>query len=322
MKSWLIMRKGIYFNRLLEKRMIMVVGSGIVLGAIFHDAVIALKPLVPYIFAYMTFAIALGSSSRDFLHALRQPWLYGVILVSLHLLLPMLATILTRLFLSDAPALQAGIILGTAIPIGVASTIWVNISRGNSAVSLSSVILDTTLSPLIVPAVILLTVGATVKFDAFSLVSGLTLMVVIPTIIGVLLNDLTQGSLKRKIGYITGPSTKILLALVIATNMGAAWGSLHLLKNALGLVMGLTFSVSCSGYLLGYGLAKMLRLPSSLVNTFIFTIGMRNITAGLVMALNYFPEITAIPVVFMIMFQQPLAAVSHRFLTEKNVSKK
>lgn len=322
MKAWLIMRKGIYLNRFLEKRMIMVVGSGIILGAIFHNTIIALKPVVSFIFAYMTLAIALGSSSRDFLNALRRPWLYGAILAGLHLLLPLIALTLSRFFLSHAPFLQAGIILGTAIPIGVASTIWVNIARGNAALSLSAVILDTILSPLIVPAVILFTIGTAVEFDALSLVSGLTLMVVVPTIIGVLLNDLTKGTLKRKIGYITGPSTKILLALVIATNMGAAWGSLQLLTDALGLVMGLTFAVSCSGYLLGYGLAKVLRLPSQLVNTFIFTIGMRNITAGLVMALNYFPEVTAIPVVFMIMFQQPLAALSHRFLTERKPIKK
>lgn len=318
MKPWIMMRKGIQLNRLLEERMIVVVGTGIVLGALFHNQIIAFKPFVPYVFAYMTLCIALGSSYRDFIKAFRQPWLYLVIFFCLHVVLPLLATIITGIFLPNHPQLRAGVLLGTAIPIGVASTIWVNISKGNPAISLTAVILNTVLSPLVVPLVILVTVGTSVHFDVRELIYGLLLMIVIPTIIGVILHDLTQGQIKRKVSFFTGPSTKILLTMVIATNMSAAWNSLHLLKSAIPLVMAITFTISCSGYLLGYFTGKIMRLSADLINTFIFTIGMRNITAGLVMALNYFPEVTALPVVFAIMFQQPLAAVSHRLLVIKD----
>ncbi len=318
MKPWIIMRKGIRLNRLLEERMIFVVGSGIILGALLHDQIIAFKPFVPYAFAYMTLSIALGSSYRDFIKAFRQPGLYMVIFFCLHVFLPTLATIITGIFLPNYPELRAGVILGTAIPIGVASTIWVNISKGNPAISLTAVILNTVLSPLIVPLVILVTVGTSVHFDVKDLMHGLLLMIVIPTVIGVTLHDLTGGQIKRKVSFFTGPSTKILLAMVIATNMAAAWNSLHLLQSAIPLVMAVTFSISCSGYLLGYFTGKIMRLSTDLINTFIYTVGMRNITAGLVMALNYFPEITAIPVVFAIMFQQPLAALSLRTLVIKD----
>lgn len=318
MKPWIIMRKGIRLNSFLEERMIFVVGSGILLGALFHNQIIAFKPFVPYVFAYMTLCIALGSSYRDFMKAFRQPRLYMVIFFCLHVVLPLLATVITGIVLPNYPELRAGVILGTAIPIGVASTIWVNISKGNPAVSLTAVILNTLLSPLVVPLVILVTVGTSVHFDIHDLIHGLLLMIVIPTIIGVILHDLTRGQIKRKVSFFTGPSTKILLAMVIATNMAAAWNSLHLLKSAIPLVMVVTFSMGCSGYLLGFFTGKIMGLSTDLINTFIYTIGMRNITAGLVMALNYFPEITAIPVVFAIMFQQPLAAVSLRLLVIKD----
>ena len=36
MKPWMMMKQGIRFNRLLEKRMILVVGSGLLAGALFH----------------------------------------------------------------------------------------------------------------------------------------------------------------------------------------------------------------------------------------------------------------------------------------------
>jgi bile acid:Na+ symporter, BASS family len=93
-----------------------------------------------------------------------------------------------------------------------------------------------------------------------------------------------------------------------------AWNSLHLLKTAITTVVALVFIMGCSGYLLGYTVAKLIKLSPDKINTFIFSVGMRNITAGLVMALQYFAELTAIPVVFAILFQQPLAAICHRFL--------
>jgi BASS family bile acid:Na+ symporter len=76
--------------------------------------------------------------------------------------------------------------------------------------------------------------------------------------------------------------------------------------------------MGCSGYLLGFFCGKILKTDSPFRSTFIFSIGMRNITTGLVLALNYFPELTAIPVVFSIIFQQPLAAASLYFLVPKN----
>ncbi|HYH01809.1 MAG TPA: hypothetical protein VEC37_01800, partial [Bacillota bacterium] len=71
MKPWILMRKGLRLNKFFEDRMIMVVGSGIVLGALFHQYFIHIKPLVPYIFAYITFAMTLGCSSSDFKNALK-----------------------------------------------------------------------------------------------------------------------------------------------------------------------------------------------------------------------------------------------------------
>jgi BASS family bile acid:Na+ symporter len=99
--------------------------------------------------------------------------------------------------------------------------------------------------------------------------------------------------------------------------LAAVWDSVYLLKASLAVVIGLAFLMGCSGYLLGFICGKILKTGSALRNTFIFSIGMRNITTGLVLALNYFPELTAVPVVFSIIFQQPLAAVSMRFLVRK-----
>jgi BASS family bile acid:Na+ symporter len=317
MKPWIMMRKGIRFNKYLEDRMILVVGSGILLGAVFHRYFIHIKPLVPYLFAYITFAVTLGCSSRQFKAALKSPGYLLLILGMLHIVLPLLATGISYLFLPNQPLLQGGIILVTASPIGIASTMWTSIAGGDVALALTVLIIDTVISPLVNPGIMAITVGKQIPFDVGQLMLGLALMIVLPTFLGMLLHDCTKGTIGKKYKFITGPSTKILLSLVIATNLAAVWDSVHLLKTSLATVIGLALLMGCSGYLLGFICGKVLNTGSALHNTFIFSIGVRNITTGLVLALNYFPELTAVPVVFSIIFQQPLAAVSLRFLARK-----
>ncbi len=317
MANWFVVKKGLRLNQFMEERMILVVGSGLLLGAIFHNQLTFLKPATSYIFAYITFVMALGCSSKDFRNVLKSPSLLLTILGLLHIVLPLVAFILARIFLPEQPQLQAGIILGTATPIGVASVIWVGISGGNIALALTAVVADTILSPLVVPSILLITMGKTVHFNIQQLIIGLIWMIVIPTIIGMIVHDLSKGKISREWRFFNGPATKFLLALVIATNLAVAWNSLHLLKSTLTTVVLLVFIMGCSGYLLGFGIGKSTKLSPTNTNTMIFSVGMRNITAGLVMALQYFPELTAIPVVFAILFQQPMAAISHRFLVTK-----
>ncbi|HEY8464578.1 MAG TPA: bile acid:sodium symporter [Bacillota bacterium] len=317
MKSWIIMRKGLRINKLFEDHMILVVGTGLFAGAIFHRHFIYLRPFVPFLFAYITFAMALGCSSQEFKNALKTPGNLIVILTFLHLALPILATSLARLFLPGQSLLQAGIILVTAAPIGVGATIWTGIAGGNVALALTAIVLDTFLSPLITPIIMSLTVGKSIPVDIPQLATGLALMIVLPTILGMLLQYLTKNELGRRYKFITGPTTKIILSLIIAINLAVIWNSLHLLQSSLATVFGLVLTVSCSGFLSGYVWGKLTKSLLSIRNTFIFTIGVRNITAGLVLALNYFPELTAVPVVFSILFQQPLAALSLSFLVRK-----
>ncbi|MGE5605363.1 MAG: bile acid:sodium symporter family protein [Bacteroidota bacterium] len=315
MKPWIIMRKGIQLNQLFEKRMFFIVGSGIALGALFNGFFILIKSWVPYLFAYITIAVSLNCSFSDFKKVFKAPGLLLTIMGLLHLFLPFMALILARIFLPGQPLLQAGIVLITAAPIGVASTMWTSISGGNVPLALTTVITDTILSPMVVPLIMLVTIGQKVQFNIPSLMWGLAWMIVVPTIIGMTLHDLTKGEISRNLKFVTGPSSKLFLGIIVAVNLAAAWNSLSLLKSSISNIAILVFIMGCSGYLIGFAYARLFKFSPDIINTFVFSVGMRNNTAGLVLALNYFPEITAVPVVLVILFQQPLAAVSHHLLT-------
>ena len=316
MSNYILIRRGLCLNSWLENHMFVVTGIGILLGMIFHQAFASLRPLVPYIFAYMTLTVAINCSPKSLMQTLCQPKLLLLNLALLHLVIPLIGKLLSSCFLSGEPLLQAGIILGTSIPIGVAATIWVSIVAGDLPFTLTTVIIDTLLAPLIVPLTMLLWVGKTINYDSTGLIIGLLWMIVFPTLLGVSLNKFTQGKVARNWRFITSPSSKLFLGLVVAVNLAVAWDSLKIFNTKIIMLITTVFILSCLGYLTGYLVAKLYKFPLSTCRTFVYTVGIRNITAGLVLALQYFPKETAIPVVFATICQQPLAALSYWWLNK------
>ncbi len=317
MKAWLLVRKGLRLNQVLEKRMFLLLSCGILLGALFHQYLGGIKPFISWIFAYMTFGVALSCNLRDFKIVIEKPLLIIGVLMILYLIMPLIAKGLAVSLLPGKPLIQSGLILMTAVPIGLSSTIWIGITRGSLPLSLATVTINTILAPLIVPLIMSLGIGENVPVPAKDLIWGLIWMVLIPTIFGILLSEKSQGELYRRWRFFIGPSTKILFALVIAANLAAAWDSLDLISSSLPIIAFTTCLLSLSAYLVSFLITRITKMPAPLLNTFLFLVGIRNFTTGLVIALNYFPGLTAVPLVFAVLCQQPLAALSYKFLGKK-----
>ena len=83
------------------------------------------------------------------------------------------------------------------IPTGITSFIWVSIHKGNKALTLAIILIDSLLSPFIVPFSLSLIVGQTVEMDVSSMMNGLLFMIVLPSIAAMILNELTKGKLMR-----------------------------------------------------------------------------------------------------------------------------
>jgi BASS family bile acid:Na+ symporter len=75
------------------------------------------------------------------------------------------------------------------------------------------------------------------------------------------------------------------------------------------------------GYLLGWLVAKLMGWKEDVVVALTFNGGMRNISAGAVLAVAYFPAPVAIPVVLGMLFQQSLASLFGYLLNKRYVLK-
>jgi predicted Na+-dependent transporter len=70
----------------------------------------------------------------------------------------------------------------------------------------------------------------------------------------------------------------------------------------------LVLFIAASGYALSWMVGACLRWEKADIITLTFTGGMRNISAGAVLATTYFPAAVAVPVVLGMLFQQMLAS--------------
>ena len=257
--------------------------------------------------------MALGCHARQVLDTFRNPWLLLLILGIVHLVAPFIVYQFgVQLFGADSPYV-IGMVLFTIIPLGISSIIWVGIARGHVALTLSLVVIDTLLAPLIITGLLKLYFGAQISLDYWQLLRELTFMIVLPTILGVLVNTWTNGRFHERTREYTLPTTKIAFVLVVMINVAAITPYMNVLRDDLLRIVPVTLAVVLLGYILGF-VVCLLPGGRQWLTTVPYLTGIRNISLGIVVGLQYFGPLAAVPVVLAILVQQPIATINHWLL--------
>ncbi len=301
-------------NKMLERLVPFITPGSVIIGVLLADNLNGLGYLVPWIFAFMTFSGSLGSNFRSLKDVVLHPMRLITVLVILHIIMPLWAMFLGHITFSGDAHTITGILLAAVIPTGITSIMWVSIYRGNIALALSVILIDTFLSPFIVPLSISIFAGEKVVFDVFGLMKGLFGMVVIPSLLGMILNEVTKGKIQGKLGPKLAPFSKIGLAAVVMINSSVVAPYIIHIDLKLITIAALSLTICASGYFLSLLIGKYLKWERDFAIALVFTGGMRNISTGLVLAVSYFEPATAVPVVIGILFQQVMASVFGRIL--------
>ncbi|MGJ7920052.1 bile acid:sodium symporter family protein [Neobacillus sp. LXY-4] len=296
-------------NRVLERMMPFITPTSVIIGVLFSDVLKSEEYLVPWIFAFMTFIGSLGSNFRSLKDVVTHPMRMITALLILHILMPLWALLLGHVTFSGDVHTITGIVIAAIIPTGITSFIWVAIYRGNSALALTIILVDTFLSPFIVPYFVSLLAGEKVVIDVIGMMKGLIGMVVLPSLIGMVLNELTKGKIKKTLGIPLSPFSKVGLSAVVMINGAVVAPYLININFKLLMIAVLSLTVSASGYIFSIAIGRILKWRREDVTTLMFTGGMRNISVGAVLAVAYFEPAVAVPVVIGMLFQQVLASI-------------
>ena len=244
---------------------------------------------VPFLFACMTFQGSLSNTFRQLLDVFRHPALMLAIIFSAQVLLPLLAYALGSLLFGASADLVLGILLEYCVPVGVITFMWVGMYGGDSALALGTILVSTLIAPFTIPATLQLLMGAQVHVDAAGMMLSMIGMIGAPAVAGMLVNQLTRGWGSRTLSPAIAPLIKLFVIVIIISNStGMSEYVLHPTPQLLA-VAAFVLAFSTFGYAWGLALARALKLDHPKTVTLTFACGIRNISAGAVIAGEYFP---------------------------------
>jgi len=294
---------------------------GVCLGVAFPDFFAPLNQIVVGLFAFATFANSLGGGFRELGRVFLHPLPALITLVLLHIVMPVLTLCLGNLLFPDAPLFTTGLVLEYAIPTGVASLMWVGMCGGNASLCLSIVLLDTLASPVVIPMTLRVLLGSVVEMDTMGMMKDLLVMVAIPALIAMILYQATKGRVAHRVKPALSPFAKAALLVIILSNATGCAPFLRDMNKTLVLVMAVVFLLCLAGFLSGYWSGKLLKQDYPTIQTMCLNTGLRNISAGAVLASQYFPADVMFPVAFTPIFLQVTTSLIAKVLMNTKASK-
>ena len=224
-------------NRFLGKYYPFLTVGCVLMGLLFSDTLSVLSRVTMPLFAFITFANSLGGGYRDLFRVARHPRPVITVLLLLHVVMPLVAMALGNLLFPQAPLFTTGLILEYAIPTAVASLMWAGMSGGSTTLCLSILLMDTVLSPVVVPLTLRLLAGSVVEMDAAGMMGDLLVMVGIPALAAMALYDGTRGRVAKTVKPALEPFAKLSLLAVIIANATSCTPFLRDLNKTLLLVI-------------------------------------------------------------------------------------
>lgn len=304
-------------NQFIQRWMPVLTPLSLVIGVLLEKIGTHFLFLVPLLFAVMTFISSLNLKFRDIKVFKQYPKTILFMIAFLHILMPFWAFFLAELIFDDR-LLTIGFLISVAVPTGVTSVIWVTISKGNLPLSLAIILIDTLLAPILMPLILHLVVGESISLNTPALIFDLIWMIVLPSILGILVNEWTKGKLFEQYGKPMSLISKICLFAIIMINSSAIAPYVKTIDWELAKVIAVVLFLAVSGYVLSLVLGRLFWKSEADQATFVFNGGMRNIAVGVVIATTYFPSKVAMPVVFGMLFQQVLASIFYKIIRKSS----
>ncbi|MCL2558440.1 MAG: hypothetical protein FWE09_08170, partial [Treponema sp.] len=282
-------------NKKLEQFMPALFPSGVALGLFLPGVFAHLRPFVILLFAMMTLSGALRLTVAEFGKTIRSPLPIIFFMLAIRIALPLIAHFASSLFFRGNTDIITGFVLLFSGSVAVSSFIWTGMFNGNKALCLTLILLDTMLAPVAVPFTLSILMGETVALDMTGIAISLVFMVVIPTIVGVTINETSKGKIPAAICPYLTPLSKIFLMLVIAANSSAVAHAVRLGDPTIWKIAALCAALSTGVFLAARLICALARCKKETLATLVFTSGLKNVSASTTIAVTFFPEDVALP---------------------------
>lgn len=260
------------------------------IGFLLPDVTSRLKPTVNTMLAVIMFGMGLTLRPRDFALVARRPLPVLIGVVAQYLIMPLLGLGISML-LQLPPELAAGVILVGCAPGGTSSNVISYLARADTALSVAMTTISTLLAPLLTPLLALMLAGTYMPVDGAAMGLSIVKIVLLPVIVGLVLRLLLSRAVDAVLPVLPWISV-LAISLVVAAVVG---GSADAVLTAGPIVLLAVVLHNALGYLMGYGISRILRQPERSARTVSIEVGMQNSGLAAGLAAQYFSPSAALP---------------------------
>lgn len=268
---------------------LLILGGGI-LAVLTPGIFTGLTPLVNPLLGVIMFGMGLTLTPVDFALVGRHPVPVLIGVVAQFGLMPLLGWAVS-LALGLPPALAAGVILVGCCPGGTSSNVVSYLARGDVALSVAMTSVSTVLAPVLTPLLTLWLAGQYMPVDARAIGGTILQIVLVPVLLGLAVRYFAPGLVTRVLPALPWVSVAAITVVVVAVVSGSA----GIIFSAGLLVLAAVILHNALGYALGYGAARLFRLPVSARRTTAVEVGMQNSGLAAGLARTYLTPEAALP---------------------------
>jgi BASS family bile acid:Na+ symporter len=205
--------------------------------------------------------------------------------------MPLLGWGLGYLFNLPLP-FAVGLIIVSCCPGGTASNVISYLARANVALSVTMTAVSTLLAIILTPLLTTFFIGDKLEVNAFELFLGVVKVVLLPIILGVLMNRYLPKSTKS---ILPAAPLVALIAIVLIVASIIGQGRTEILQSGL-VLTGAVVCLHFFGFILGYFFSKLISNKVEVNRTISIEVGMQNSGLGAYLArANFANPAIAIP---------------------------
>ncbi len=226
----------------------------------------------------------------DFKEVLTMPKWVGLGVAAQFLIMPVIGWGVATLF--DLPdQFKLGIILVSCCPGGTASNVVTYLAKGNLALSVLMTMCSTLLAIGLTPFLTKVYASAVFEVEAGPMVVSMVMIVLLPIVVGLVLNSLAGDKLKR-VKEVSPLISVLVIVLIVAAVVGATKESIQEHWKTL---LPAVFIVHALGFGLGYFWGRLFGMREKECRTFSIEVGMQNSGLGSQLAKSHFTLLAAAP---------------------------
>ena len=249
-----------------------------------------IAPHISLLLGIIMFGMGLTLSLKDFKAVFQAPKSVIIGVVAQFTIMPLLAFLLATIF-QLPPEVAVGVILVGCCPGGTASNVMTFLAKGNTALSVAVTSISTLLAPILTPALTLLFASKWLPVSAGSLFLSIVQIVLVPIILGIIVNLLFKKQVEKSISVL--PLISVIGIVAVASAVVAV-NSAKIAETGL-LIFSIVVLHNGLGLLIGFLLAKGLKLNFADQKAISIEVGMQNSGLGAALAVAHFSPLSAVP---------------------------